>query len=173
MSIWKDLCGSSVADERQVCNYLIISYYRLFLIEFFNQDWRRTTPYALTEDEDSSNWARNNEEHEERRILERFGSAFPKGNKGRKAAVMLLDGIGAAAGSLDEGGSNCSGSGGSTPKSGRRRNKRKGCDSPRPAPEEINKADPPDPMEEPVIDTPSPVDGNGSFFWVMCALIYK
>ena len=83
--------------------------------------------------------------------------------------MMLLDGIGAAAGSLDEGGSNCSGgSGGSTPKSGRRRNKRKGCDSPRPAPEEINKADPPDPMEVPVIDTPSSVDGNYIFLGYVC-----
>ncbi len=55
-------------------------------------------------------------EHEERRIMERFAS-FPSGNKSRPVSILLGGGAG-------------------TPKSGRRRNKRKGCDSPRLATED-------------------------------------
>jgi hypothetical protein len=58
-------------------------------------------------------------EHEERRILERFAS-FPSGNKSRPVSILL--------------GGGCGG----TPKGGRRRNKRKGCDSPRSSAEDKN-----------------------------------
>ena len=73
-------------------------------------------------------------EHEERRILERFAS-FPTGSSslgmGRPAALA----------GLIVGGSGCGGgSGASTPKSIRKRNKRKGCDSPRQLAEDKEKA---------------------------------
>ena len=76
------------------------------------------------------------DQHEERRILERFAS-FPSGSSslgmGRPAALagLIVGGNGCGGGS---------GSGGSTPKSIRKRNKRKGCDSPRQLAEDKEKA---------------------------------
>lgn len=86
------------------------------------------------------------DQHEERRILERFAS-FPSGSSslgmGRPAALtgLIVSGNGCGGGS---------GSGGSTPKSIRKRNKRKGCDSPRQLAEDKEKA------KSPTLDDSAP-----------------
>ena len=80
-------------------------------------------------------------EHEERRILERFAS-FPSGNKSRPVSILL------------------GGGGAGTPKNGRRRNKRKGCDSPRQAAESNIAIIKPEASSDPIEPTADPIPDN-------------
>lgn len=145
----QSLCGRWL-DKRSWKNGSLTLWSRLIIIQGWRNNavtWRRS-PYAVVDDEDSALWPTAagvgedgrgtlgvaEQEHEERRILERFAS-FPKG----RAAVMLMNGDVGSGGNGGGGG----GSGSSTPKSGRRRNKRKGCDSPRPPPDDSSTKDVP------------------------------
>ncbi|XP_046645703.1 protein FAM13A-like isoform X2 [Daphnia pulicaria] len=126
MSIWKELSAGQPSDENQSWTNDATLCWRRYPFAVEDEisspiSYGSPATYPMVPDEEVELVSADTErsEHEERRILERFAS-FPSGNKSRPVSILL--------------GGGCGG----TPKGGRRRNKRKGCDSPRSSAEDKN-----------------------------------
>nr|CAH0113557.1 unnamed protein product [Daphnia galeata] len=125
MSIWKELSAGQPSDENQSWTNDATLCWRRYPFALEDEvsspiSYGSPATYPIVPDEEVELVAADTErsEHEERRILERFAS-FPIGSKSRPVSILLGGGCG-------------------TPKGGRRRNKRKGCDSPRSSAEDKN-----------------------------------
>lgn len=122
MSIWKELSAGQLSDETQSSTSDATLCWRRYPFALEDEasspiSYGSPATYPIVPDEEVEVVSAD-KEHEERRILERFAS-FPSGNKSRPVSILL-------------------GGGSGTPKGGRRRNKRKDCDSPRSSVEDKN-----------------------------------